>query len=166
MAWLAHSEGLPFYFVAAGDFSQTSCGDDYGAIAAACSAAPDNFLFLPERLVDGPDFNAHVVACDVLVAAYIDVPFQSNLLTKAAAFSKPVVVSRGYVMERHTIDYGLGIAVPQGDAHATLAAIKELLQENRAQSRVSRREEYLQDNGPESLDRLLVSMLDVCSACG
>ena len=158
MAALAHARAMPLFFVAAGDFSLNSCGKEYGAIAAACAGAPENFLLFPERIADGPDFNAYVTTCDILFAAYIDFQFHSNILTKAAAFSKPVVVSKGYVMERRTVDYGLGLAVPQSDAGAALAAV-EMLLNAAAVIRPNRRDEYLRENSLEALDGVLAELL-------
>ena len=158
MAARAQQGANSLFFVAAGDFSRNSCGDDYEAISAACAVAPRNFLLLPERVPDGPAFNALVVASDVLFAAYLDFPFQSNLLTKAAAFGRPVVVSRGYVMERRTLDYGLGLAVPQADAGAALAAV-EMLLNAAVVNQSTRRDEYLRENSLEALDGLLAELL-------
>ena len=159
MAVHSRERDLPLFFVAAGDFSPTSCGNDYAALAAACTSAPNNFLFLPDRLTDGPEFNAHVDACDVVFAAYIDFPYQSNLLTKAAAFAKPVVVSRGFVMEKRTVEYNLGLVVPQGDACAALDAVCVLLEEKAMARLQPRWSDYLRENSPEALDRLFAGLL-------
>lgn len=159
MAKIANARGMPLFFMAAGDFSLNSCGAEYEAIASVCASAPDNFLLLPSRIDDGPEFNAYVMLSDVLFAAYIDFPFQSNLLTKAAAFGRPVVVSRGYVMEQRTADYGLGLTVPQGDAPAALEAVTELLSAGGVGKLKPRWSEYLVENSVESLDRLFAKLL-------
>jgi hypothetical protein len=157
MAALAWTRQRPLFFVAAGDFSLNSCGDEYGIIDAACRAAPQNFRLYPKRIADGPEFNAHVAACDVIFAAYHNFPFQSNLLTKAAAFAKPVIVSQGFIMERRTVEYDLGLAVPQDDAEKALQAATALLEEPPAIRR--RYTDYLNANSLNELDRVLAKLV-------
>jgi glycosyltransferase involved in cell wall biosynthesis len=157
LAALAWTRQLPLFFAVAGDFSLNSCGAEFGIIDAACRAAPKNFRLYPKRLADGPEFNAHVAACDVVFAAYLNFPFQSNLLTKAAAFAKPVIVSQGFIMERRTIEYDLGLAVPQDDAEKALQAATALLEEPPAIRR--RYADYLNANSLDELDRFLAKLV-------
>lgn len=157
MAALAQATAPDVFFVAAGDFSLNSCGDEYAHINAACNAATNNFRLFPRRLADGAEFNAHVSVCDVIFAAYHDFPFQSNLLTKAAAFAKPVVVSRGFVMESRTIEFGLGLAVPPGDAIAAREAVCALL--GSPSPLKPRWADYLELNSVKRLDNMLTALI-------
>ena len=157
LAALAWTRQRPIFFVAAGDFSLSSCGDEFDLIDEACRTAPKNFRLYPKRLADGPVFNAHVMACDVIFAAYHNFPFQSNLLTKAAAFAKPVIVSQGFIMERRTVEYDLGLAVPQDDAEKALQAATVLLELPPSIRR--RYADYLNANSLDALDQVLAKLV-------
>lgn len=88
-----------------------------------------NCLFSLEHIPDEACFNALVTASDVLFAAYRNFTGSSNLLTKAAAYSKPVIVSRGACMGKRVSDYGTGIAISENDAEACRTAIIRLCRE-------------------------------------
>lgn len=88
-----------------------------------------NCLFSLEHIPDEACFNALVAACDVLFAAYRNFAGSSNLLTKAAAYRRPVIVSHSTCMGRRVSDYGTGISVPEEDAEACRAAIVRLCRE-------------------------------------
>ena len=53
-----------------------------------------------EKIPDESCFNALIAESDLIFAAYKQFTGSSNLLTKAAAFRKPVIVSRGLCMGR------------------------------------------------------------------
>lgn len=88
-----------------------------------------NCLFSLEHIPDEACFNALVAASDALFAAYRHFAGSSNLLTKAAAYGKPIIVSEGACMGRRVSNYGTGIAVPQEDAEACRRAIIRLCRE-------------------------------------
>ena len=71
-------------------------------------------------------FNALIAASDILFAAYLHFPSSSNLLTKAAIFQKPIVVSQGYCMGERVHKYGIGLAIPDSDTVACAEAIRQL----------------------------------------
>lgn len=85
-----------------------------------------NCLFSLEHIPDEACFNALVAASDVLFAVYRHFAGSSNLLTKAAAFSRPVVVARGECMGKRVERYGIGLSVPETDAEACRQAIVTL----------------------------------------
>ncbi len=158
-AQIAVRDAPELFFIAAGEFSRGLCGDDYDGIAAVAARAPANFLFLPGRIPEGPEFNAHVVALDVLYAVYRDFPFQSNLLTKAAHFRKPVLVASGEVMASCTSEFDLGGVVPADDPQAVLNGIRSVLGGCRpdGQRLRPRFEEFSAMNEVSLLDDLLVA---------
>ena len=92
----------------------------------AFEASRSNCLFSLERIPDEACFNALVNASDVIFAAYRNFTGSSNLLTKAAAFGKPILVSQGKCMGKRMDDYGIGIAVPEEDAESCRQAIVNL----------------------------------------
>jgi glycosyltransferase involved in cell wall biosynthesis len=123
----ARVNGDRMVFVFAGAFSTDWCGpDEYAALAPFFADRPDNCWFCLKPLSDGAVFNAWIAAADVVWIAYQDVPYKSNVLTKAACFQKPVVVSNGGVMAEYTRQHRLGAVIPQRDADAALAALREL----------------------------------------
>ena len=92
----------------------------------AFEAAHANCLFALERIPDEACFNALIAASDVVFAAYRHFSGSSNLLTKAAAFGRPIVVSSGQCMGRRVEHYGTGIAIAEDDTQACREAIVRL----------------------------------------
>lgn len=92
-------------------------------------AAHPNCLFALEKIPDEGCFNALVAESSLIFAAYRQFSGSSNLLTKAAAFSKPVVVSKGFCMGQRVKTYGTGLAIPENDTEACRTAIIQLCNE-------------------------------------
>lgn len=88
--------------------------------------ARTNCLFDFEHIPDESSFNDFVAASDVIFAAYRNFTGSSNLLTKAAAFGKPVIVSQGGCMGKRVAEYGMGAVIPEDDADACRQAIIDL----------------------------------------
>lgn len=88
---------------------------------------------LPEE-----EMNAVIAASDVVFAAYRSFPNSSNVLTKAAVFERPVLVSDGYLMAERVRGYGLGEVVPEGDTEAAVEALVRMLKPGYAGSLQSR----------------------------
>ena len=78
------------------------------------------------RIPDEADINACIAESDVIFAAYQSFPNSSNILSKAAQFHKPVIVSDGYLMAERVRKFRLGIVIPEGDADAGEKAVREL----------------------------------------
>ncbi len=115
-------------FFLAGDFTAQACpGPERRRLQAALAQAPANCRLFPEPIPDGPAFNAWVAASDVVWAAYRNVIYKSNVLTKAAWFHKPVLVSPGAIMAAQTARYRLGEIVDVNDTPAALTALQRLL---------------------------------------
>lgn len=92
-------------------------------------AAHPNCLFVLEKIPDEGCFNALVAESSLIFAAYRQFSGSSNLLTKAAAFCKPVVVSKGLCMGQRVETYGTGLAIPENDTEACRAALIQLCNE-------------------------------------
>lgn len=84
-----------------------------------------------ERIHDEKDFNSYICACDVVFAAYHDFADSSGILTKAATFEKPIVVSDGYLMAERVRKYRLGEIIPEGDVRAAGNAIRTILRQSK-----------------------------------
>lgn len=85
-----------------------------------------NCFFHLKPIPDEPQFNALIETFDILFCAYENYPYSSNLLTKAAAFKKPVIVSQGFCMAERVNKFNLGITIPEGDAFKCKEAIQNL----------------------------------------
>jgi hypothetical protein len=81
------------------------------------------------RISDERLFNSVIQACDVIFAAYLDFPNSSGIMTKAAVFRRPIIVSDGYVMAERTRRYGMGEVIPEGDVGAAGRAIRQILKD-------------------------------------
>lgn len=78
------------------------------------------------RVSDEADINACINGSDVIFAAYQNFPNSSNMLSKAAQFRKPIIVSDGYLMAERVRKFRLGIVIPEGDANAAAEAVCKL----------------------------------------
>lgn len=139
VGWLQRSKGLQAFtrlvhdprlrdcfFVLAGEVDWRGFAHDEVRQLRDSWQKADNLFTRFERL-DELELNALLKITDVVFAAYVDFPHSSNLLAKAAFLDRPVVVSRGYLMQRDVEEHRLGLAVPQDDPEALCAAIRGLL---------------------------------------
>jgi glycosyltransferase involved in cell wall biosynthesis len=107
-----------YFFVAAGPLPTTT--DKHSPIETIQSLSrnpPENCLFLTRNIPDGTDFNTIVRACDIIYLIYRGFPHSSNVMTKAALFHKPVIVSegKGDIMAEGVRRYSTGAIIPQED---------------------------------------------------
>jgi hypothetical protein len=86
----------------------------------------DNFFVYNKFLKDEKELNSIINEIDVLFCAYLNFNKSSNMLTKAAYFKKPIMVSKGYEMETNVEKYGIGVCVQEDDTLAMLEALQNL----------------------------------------
>ncbi len=128
----AQSEnGSGWCFVLAGGFDPVQLdsfsSEERALVKRAQAGELDNVLFRGERIETDEAFNAAVSACDVLYAAYEMFAHSSNIVTKAAQFEKPILVSAGYFMEECVREHRLGLVVDPKDTDATVEALACML---------------------------------------
>lgn len=124
-------------FVVVGALSEHQFHQDYGQrfpeeyqwVRSLAESNPDNCFFHLHRIPDESQFNALIKTCDIVFAAYENFPYSSNVLTKAAAFRKPVVASQGYCMGKRVERYQVGITIPEGSVAHCIDAFCDLLSE-------------------------------------
>ena len=87
-----------------------------------------NCFFHFERLPNENYFNAVVDICDVIFAVYQKFPFSSNIMTKAAFFQKPIVVSSGGLMAQRVKKYGLGTICEPNNVDDCIHAIEKVIE--------------------------------------
>ena len=94
---------------------------------------------------------------DVIYASYEKFYHSSNLLTKAAFFRKPILVSTGFCMAERVHAYRLGASVPEGDVERGLVAIHSLLNGKTIDGEELRPEydRYLEAHSQKKLDEFL-----------
>ena len=99
-----------YFFLIAGKSSLTAQQEND---LRAFGESRNNCLFSLEKIPDESCFNALIAESDLIFAAYKQFTGSSNLLTKAAAFRKPVIVSRGLCMGRRVEQYGTKAKPPE-----------------------------------------------------
>ncbi|WP_346291213.1 glycosyltransferase [Sphaerothrix gracilis] len=129
-------QSLPenWFFVFAGQLDESMFNqefdqhfpEEFKQIKRMKEAPPSNCYFHFESIPDGRAFNSVIDVCDVLFAAYENFPYSSNLLTKAAVFKKPVIVSEGYCMAARVEKFGFGVTIPEGDVDKCIEALHYL----------------------------------------
>jgi hypothetical protein len=111
---------------------------------------------LPEQVM-----NAVLSVSDVVFAAYRNFPNSSNVLTKAAMFERPVVVSEGFLMAERVRGYGLGEVVPEGDVEALAATTRRMLTPGYYESLAKRAKwaDYREAHSVEGLKKAMGELL-------
>jgi len=116
-------------FVFAGEIDWHSFkSEDRALLSSLMDRCPNAYTHFA-RISDERIFNSVIQACDVIFAAYLDFPNSSGILTKAAVFRKPIIVSDGYLMAERTRKYDMGEVVPEGDVQAAGSAIRKILKD-------------------------------------
>ena len=114
-----------------------------------------NMMISLDKIPTEADFNTLVTQSDIIFAVYQQFTGSSNLLTKAAAFYKPVVVTTNQCMGRRIEVYQTGIAIDEKDANACSKAIIEL-----CKRKIDRKnyEQYLALHRTETLSNCLSNL--------
>lgn len=90
------------------------------------STSRENAYACFEHVGTEAEFNAAIVESDVIYAAYRDFPNSSNLLSKAAVFQIPIVVSDGHLMADRVREFRLGEVIEEGNIEAAKQAIRRI----------------------------------------
>ncbi len=129
-AWfrlIALADPRQWYFVQVGEIRWDELdAQELQALRAAMESPRGNLLVHDAYLPDERTFNEILMASDMIFAVYRDFRMSSNMLGKAAAFEKPILVADNHLMGARVIRYGIGMAVPQDDPEAMLLALTQL----------------------------------------
>jgi glycosyltransferase involved in cell wall biosynthesis len=124
---IAKANPTQWFFVQVGEIHWSTLSDaDTIAMKNLCDRSPENFHLFTEYLPDEKIFNDVIRACDVIFAVYRDFKISSNMLGKAAAFNKPILVADGHLMAKRVQRYGIGRTVHESDAAAVINALVSL----------------------------------------
>ena len=175
-AEVARAQGRPWLFVLAGMYYADNYAEadrsfiEQTIARARAEGEASNVLFPDEfgPISDGLPFNNVMNCFDVLFVAYHDFLGSSNVLTKAAILHKPVICTDLGCIAHRTRSYGLGVAIPQGDATACCAALDHVLkgEDWEGQPLRPRYAEYHAEHDRARLDasmRTLISLAPVAS---
>jgi len=107
--------------------------------------------------------NAYIDVCDVLYLCYERFYHSSGILTKAAAFRKPVITTRGYCMGERTEKYGFGLTVTEGNILEIVEALEIMSDKEKRRTIVSgaRFDEFMDFHNAKTLGTVLFEMLGV-----
>lgn len=124
--------------------------------------APNVFTHL-QRISSDQVLNSLIDGSDIIFAAYRSFPNSSNILTKAAVFKKPIVVSDGYLMAERVSEYRLGEVIPEGNLRTLNAALLRLLE---PKSRISlhehaRWDDYQRHHSTQRLTEAMAELVAV-----
>lgn len=119
--------GEDWFFVFAGKFGENSfLPQELMKIQCVIKSAPYNCFFHFERIPNEAQFNSLVYVCDILFAVYNNFPNSSNILTKAAIFKKPVIVSNNFCMGKRVREFDLGLTINEGSTSQCIEALHHL----------------------------------------
>jgi len=143
-----------WFFVFAGELLQNSfLPEEQQVLSEFVASDPPNCFFHFQRMPDEPQFNAVVAECDILFAVYQSFMSSSNLLTKAAIFKKPVLVSDAHCMGERVRKYGIGLTIAEDSVSQCMMALRQLCGELEREGRLksARYEEYTRLHSTEQL---------------
>lgn len=119
-----------WFFVFVGKFAGESFEiGERAEIQQTLDDQPENCFFHFDFIQGEPQLNALVEASDILFAVYEKFAHSSNILTKAAIFEKPVIVSTGHCMEERVKAYNTGVSVEYGNVQQCIEGIHYLLEQ-------------------------------------
>jgi UDP:flavonoid glycosyltransferase YjiC (YdhE family) len=84
----------------------------------------------------------------------------SNIISKAVAFRKPLLVSDGELMAKRVRDYGIGCVLREQTTEACLKSFHEMRTPEYQQNflKTGKFEQYLKDHSFESLQRTMAAL--------
>lgn len=155
-----------WFFVQVGAIHRdTLTAEDTLALDRVLAAPQENLLIHPDYLPDEQVFNAIIAASDVIFAVYRDFRISSNMLSKAAHFRKPILVSNRYLLGERVTRYGIGRAVEEEDAASMLEGLRAVSAAGSLDEGFARyRSEVSEDALAERLDALLLDCLQAPAA--
>ncbi len=121
------ADSSKWFFVQIGkiDFGTLSFEDQNG-FKKLFSNEKENLYFSDSYLPDESVFNEVISISDIIWGVYRDFDRSSNMLTKAAEFKKPIIVSKKYLMGERVNKYKTGVLVSETEVTEVLAALEWL----------------------------------------
>jgi hypothetical protein len=157
---IALADPHQWFFVQIGELHRGALTtEDTAALDKATSCLPENLLVKAEYLPDERAFNEIIATSDILFAVYREFRNSSNMLGKAAAFEKPILVADNYMMGERVRYYGIGKVAPQDDAGLIYRALMSM--EGAAELK-GNFERYRNDFGINAFEVSLTGFIERC----
>lgn len=153
----AHSMDEDWFFIFIGNLATSSFSDiELAKIRSIAAEGRTNCFFHFERIDTEEEFNGLIIVCDVIYAVYENFLHSSNLLTKAAAYKKPVLVSADGYMAELAKNYRLGLVVTD----RSITSIKDFIRKIIGQYEVddNGRTKYLEQRSLERVKQVILEM--------
>lgn len=149
-----------WFFLQIGQVHENSLTpEDIAARQRVIQDMPENLFIHPTYLPDEKTFNEIIQLSDVLFAVYRNFRISSNMPGKAAAFDRPILVAKDYLMGQRVMAYGIGLAVPEDDAAHMQAALEKLVREEDLAQMRHCFQSYRKDFSIEALQQRFVKYL-------
>ena len=150
-----------WYFIQIGEVLEDSFDEiDLQAFKAIKQNQPENLYLKTEYLADESVFNDIIHHSDIVFAVYRDFSISSNMLGKAAAFQKPIVVADNHLMGLRVAKYRIGLGVSQNDPRGMLAALEQLATQPPGSDCFAH---YRQDFSHQALNKQLFDFVAACN---
>lgn len=125
MARLADAE--KWYFAIVGEiYSISLTPEDVDSILTLLNCCRNNFFVHNDFLEDERELNNVINESNILFCAYRNFTKSSNMISKAAYFDKPIIVSKGYEMGAMVEHYRIGRCVHEDDVPAMVETLEDL----------------------------------------
>jgi hypothetical protein len=119
------ADSSKWFFLQAGRLNKNNLTvDDEAALLEIQAKLPENLFVNADYLTDERFFNELIAISNIIFAAYRDFQRSSNMLSKAAEFKKPIIVSDGFLMGECVQRYGIGQVVNQDDVRQMYKALQ------------------------------------------
>ena len=160
---VAERQPHDWFFVFAGQMPRNDYSEsEWNYIHQFIETKPGNCYFWAKSIPE-IGFNSAVAASDMIFAAYEFFPHSSNVMTKAALFQKPIMVSPGFLMAERVKAFRLGWVLPSLSVDSIFEILKTL---NKEGLRLARQaglfSEYLAQHDDKRLTGVLNKAVNFC----
>jgi hypothetical protein len=131
---------------------------DEASLERISTNTPENLYVYDDYLADERQFNEIIASSDVIFAVYRDFTRSSNMLSKAASFRKPVLVSQEGLMGERVSRFKIGGTVIADDVNSIISGLNSVV---RAPGLDRYFEEYRQIFSHEAMQTKLVNFLQL-----
>jgi hypothetical protein len=127
---ISHADPTEWYFLQIGEinFKQLPI-IEYVKMYGLLIHTPENLTIIPRFLDEESNFNNYFNLADIIFAVYKDFKYSSGILSKAAAFYKPILVSNKYQMGEYVDKYQLGYTVDEDNTVLAIKALEKVIKD-------------------------------------
>ncbi|HBS86797.1 MAG: hypothetical protein A2W91_12265 [Bacteroidetes bacterium GWF2_38_335] len=122
---------------------------------------PENCFFYLDKVDTEGEFNKIISAFDAIYAAYLSFPSTSNMVFKACLLNKPLIVNKGYWMEKVVRKNNLGVVIDLDNSNFIANIILDLKANIDSGVFNPNYDLYLSENHPEKIEEKLKLLLNL-----